>query len=100
MSKVYARKTAQVTATGKAVYSVAFADEMDITTHEVAFIEDLACGDDTWANVLQDNADIVIVNEQGQIDIDRVVFAQRLAAAAKARDEAGEWSEEDDYVDE
>lgn len=101
MSKVYAYKTSKITPTGKPVFEVTLPHEYDgELNYEVAFIEDLAAGDDTWGDVLQAHADLVIVNDQGQIDIDRDAYAQRLAAAAKARDTAGEWSEEDGYVDE
>ncbi|MFG0229451.1 hypothetical protein [Achromobacter sp. 413638] len=93
MTKVYAYRMGRVTETGKAIYGICFAHELineSDAQHTVSDnVDALRRGDGTWADVLVDNAEYVILNNQGEIDIDRE--AMRIAAAARpAQSDDGE----------
>jgi hypothetical protein len=93
MIYVAAFKTAKVTGSGCAVYSVDFDDysrEPARGYYPVAELKEFCAGDDGWANVLDENHDIVILNADGQIDIDREIYQQRTAAVIAARKEDDE----------
>lgn len=98
MAKVIAYKTNKTTATGKTIYAVDVPEcheDRELANFEVSdAVGKLACGDDGWANVLCDMPQYIILNEQGQIDID----VDSIPAFDSRESE--EWDEnDDDYID-
>lgn len=94
MFNVYAYKTKEITSTGKAVFAVLFADDYELCERHLfkpnrkisANVDKLAAGDDSFRNVLEEDSRYIVLNENGEIDID-VEARQKDFVAAPAWDE-------------
>lgn len=102
MFNVYAYKTKAITSTGKAVFEVEFADNYELCERHLfkpnrkisANVDKLAAGDDSFRNVLDENSRYIVLNEDGEIDIDVEARQKDFAAAAPATEE---WDDSDAY---
>lgn len=106
MTDVIACKTSKTTATGCTVYAVVIPEgweEREQAQHVVSVnVERLALGDDTWHHVLREYEDHIILNEQGEIDVDLEsarIAAKQFAEQSKARAQVQDDDEGDVYDD-
>lgn len=101
MFNVYAYKTKEITSTGKAVFEVVFADDYELCERHLfkpnrkisANVDKLAAGDDSFRNVLGENSRYIVINEDGEIDID-VEARQKDFVAPAAWDK---WDDDEVY---
>lgn len=108
MFNVYAYKTTKTTSAGNPVYAVMFAHDYEYCERHLYKpnrkiadrVDAMAYGDDSFYNVLDEDCEYIILNADGEIDID--TEAQKIDGAAQQKSGVvdADWDEQDDdYVD-